>query len=354
MSEIYKALFVLARLGIGHSSEKFSNDIDWNALQALAERQGLSGVIVDGVEKLPLEQRPPKPVLLQWIGEVLQGYEYRYELYRRAIAEMAAFYNQHGYKMMVLKGYACGLDWPKPEHRPYGDIDIWQFGKWREADSLVEKEKGISIERDHHHHTVFTWRDFLVENHYDILNVYQHRSNVELEVIIKQLAAEDRYFTDLYGERVYLPSPNLHVLFLLRHSMIHFASTDINLRQLLDWAFFVKAHGKEVNWGWLLPLLEEYGMLRMFNIFNAICVEELGFDASIFPMMQFEPSIKERVLNDILMPEFSENEPEGTIRRLFFIFRRWKANIWKHKLCFSDSLWSAFWAGLWGHVAKPN
>lgn len=47
--------------------------------------------------------------MLEWIGEVLQGYEYRYELYKCVIAEMANFYNSHGYKMMVLKGYACSL-----------------------------------------------------------------------------------------------------------------------------------------------------------------------------------------------------------------------------------------------------
>ena len=57
--------------------------IDWAALENLAARQGLSAVVVDGVGRLPEDKRPPKPVLLQWIGETLQGYEYRYEQYRK-------------------------------------------------------------------------------------------------------------------------------------------------------------------------------------------------------------------------------------------------------------------------------
>ena len=143
----------------------------------------LSAVVVDGVDRLPLELRPPKPILLQWIGETLQGYEYRYELYLRTIAEMASFYNEHGFKIMVLKGYACCLDWPKPEHRPVGDIDIWQFGKQKEADAVLAKEKVIAIDHRHHHHTVFYCRNFIIENHYDFVNVHVHKSSRELEMV---------------------------------------------------------------------------------------------------------------------------------------------------------------------------
>ena len=53
------------------------------------------------------------------------------------MAELTAFYNSHGFKMMLLKGYACGLDWPKPEHRPTVDIDIWFLGQQKEADVVL-------------------------------------------------------------------------------------------------------------------------------------------------------------------------------------------------------------------------
>lgn len=353
MSEIYNALLVLARLGIEHDSGTFSNDIEWNALQALAERQGLSGVIVDGVEKLPLEQRPPKPVLLQWIGEVLQGYEYRYELYRRAIAEMGAFYNQHGYKMMVLKGYACGLNWPKPEHRPYGDIDIWQFGHQKEADKAL-KEKRIEVDNSHHHHTVFYWRDFMVENHYDFINVYHHKSNVELEKEFQRLGRDDSYSVELYGEKVYLPSPNLHALFLLKHTMNDFTSFSMTLRQLLDWAFHVEKYGNEIDWEWLKDMLEKYHMMDFFNTINAICVENLGFSVSTFRTIQFNPVLKERVLKDILEPKFTLEEPSHLIPRLIYKYKRWKGNAWKHEMCYNESMWSSFWSGVKSHLLKPS
>ena len=344
----------LVKLGIGHQASSLPESLEWNRMEDLAAKQGLSAILIDGIDKLPESKRPPKTILLQWIGNTLQSYEYRYELYRQAITEMAAWHNSHGFKMMVLKGYACSIDWPKSEHRPCGDIDIWQFGKQKEADAALIQDKGIKIDNSHHHHTVFYWRDFMVENHYDFIEVHHHSSSPALEAILKEQGQNDTHFVELNGERVYVPSPNLHALFLLRHNMEHFASTGITLRQLLDWAFFVKAHGKDVDWEWLEDVLEQFGMKRMYEIFNAICVDDLGFDVNIFNRVQFEPQLKERVLKDILSPEFSEEEPNGLFPRVAFKYRRWKANGWKQKLCYKGSRWSAFWFATWNHILKPS
>ena len=158
MQSVNKESFLsLVRMGIGHSGA-LPNVLDWQAIKNLADKQGLTAVVVDEIEQLPDTKRPPKELLLQWIGEVFQSYENRYKLYLRAIAELAGWYNAHGYKMMVLKGYACGFDWTKPEHRPCGDIDIWLFGKQKEADSILAEDLGINIDSSEHHHTVFYWR----------------------------------------------------------------------------------------------------------------------------------------------------------------------------------------------------
>ena len=389
-SKTSDAFLALVRLGTGHGYSGFPEDVDWPAVKALAEQHGLSAIVLDGIDKchtdntnlsnstngLPLEMK------LEWIGEVLQDYEQRYDLYRRAIADLAKWHNAHGFKMMVLKGYACSLNWPKPEHRPCGDIDIWQFGKQKEADAALLNENDnhndnrIEIDNSHHHHTVYEWEGFTVENHYDFLNVHHHKSNVEMEAILKELGSasnlNDNGGTNtnpstgsgqvgtnitnviVNGEKVYLPSANLHALFLLRHSMSNFASTGMRLRQLLDWGFFVEKHGKDVDWGWLDEMLKRFGMKQLFQIFNAICVEDLGFDALLFPTVQFLPGVKDRVLNDILSREFSEKEEGGFLRRAVFKYRRWQANAWKHELCFKESMWSAFWSGVWGHLLKPS
>lgn len=352
-SKVYSDFLALVRAGIGHVVAYPLSDIDWPTVRTLAEQQGLYAVVLDGIEKLPITLRPPQVLLLEWIGEVLQSYEYTYEHYCKAIVDMAVFYNSHGYKMMVLKGYACSLDWPKPSFRPCGDIDVWLFGKQKEADELLKKEKGVKIDKSHHHHTVFNWGEFMVENHYDFINVHHNKSNAELEKLFKELGKNDSYTIEINSEKVYLPSPNLHALFLIRHMVSHFASSEISLRQVLDWAFFVEKHEKEVDWDWLWSLVENYHMKDFVNCINAICVEELGFAASIFHGVQFIPSLKDKILEDIMNPAFCAEEPKFLISRLIYKYRRWKGNAWKHELCYKESRCSAFWSGVWNHLLKP-
>lgn len=364
------AIFLsLVRIGIGHDEHVELREIDWQAIQALAERQGLSAVVLDGINRLPEAVRPPKIMLLQWIGEVIQGYEQRYALYRKTVEDLGAWYHAHGFRMMVLKGLACGVNWPKPEHRPYGDIDIWLFGKQKEADALLEsvefrveslesvESSKIKIDRSHHHHTVFQWEGFTVENHYDFGNVYHHKSSRKLESIFKELAEDGLPLTEYCLQ----PSANLHALFLLKHSMTDFAAFYVTLRQVLDWGFFVKAHGKDVDWEWLEGVAERFHMLDFYNLLNAICVDDLGFCLveslecrveSQLKSVEFR-ELKERVLNDILGPEFTRSSPKKMIPRLMHKYRRWKGNEWKHKMCYNESMWSAFWSGVRLHLIKP-
>ncbi len=343
----------LIRLGFGGKNTITSASINWIDIKALAERQGLSAVLVDGIEHLPEALRPPKEDLLQMIGKLMQDYESRYDIYHKVIADLAAFYNSHGFRMMILKGYACSLNWPKPEHRPCGDIDIWLFGDYKEADAALKKEKGIEINNDRQHHTVFDWHGFMVENHFDFTDLHHHKSNVEIEKILKELGHQTTCCIDLHGKKIYIPSPNMHALFLLKHTMAHFAAEGMTLRQLLDWGFFVKEYTNEIDWSWLEDVLDKCGMMPAYNIFNAICVDDLGFDSKIFPRIQFNSYLKEKVLLEILSPEFSATLPNNVVSRVIYKIRRWRGNSWKHELCYKDSLWSAFWSGVYNHLRKP-
>lgn len=329
-------------------------------MKALASEQGLSAIVLDGAQALTDRggltdgRSMDKALKKQWIGTVIQSYEWKYEDYRKRIGQLAKFYNEHGYKLMVIKGYGLSLNYPIPQHRPCGDIDIWAFGKYKEADRDLSKELSIPVDSSHHHHTTFTFKDYLVENHYDFVNVQYGHGNEKLEKVFKELAMDDSVRTEIDGQTVYLPSANQHALFVLRHTMLHFASTDMNLRQILDWGFLIEKHGSEIDWLWFKQVLEEYHMTEFFLCLNAICVEDLGFDISVFPSFQFNVALKERVLNDILSPEFSGETPASIWKRIPFKFRRWQANAWKQDLCYGDSRFKSFWTGVWAHLMKPG
>ena len=361
MRDAFKNSFLsLIRLGSGHPVTILPKTIDWDSIQVLASEQGLSAIVLDGAQNLTnrgsLSEGRAMNVALKkkWIGNVIQNYEWKYGDYRKCIGELAGFYEKHGFRMMVLKGYGLSLNYPIPQHRPCGDIDIWLFGDYSKADEVLSREFSIPVDSSHHHHTTFTYKDYLVENHYDFVNVHYGHGNDALEKVFKELATDDSMRTDIDGQIVYLPSANLHALFVLRHCMSHFASTKMSLRQVLDWGFLVEKQGGKIDWPWVLRILEEYHMIDFFHCLNAICVEDLGFDSSIFPAFQFDAAMKERVLNDVLCPEFSGETPHNFFKRIVFKYRRWQANAWKQNLCYGDSRFKSFWTGVRGHLLRPG
>lgn len=262
--------------------------------------------------------------------------------------DLATLLKSSGFRMMVLKGYGLSLNYPIPFHRPVGDLDIWCFGEEVKVDSFLET-KGIKIDRSHHHHTVFQYEQLTVENHFDFINIYTRRSSKNVESKLKDLAATS--YTEDNG--LYYPSANFNALFLLRHCAGHFATTEINIRQVLDWGFFLEKHHKEISWDKYLLYIKREGMYRFYNLLGLFCMRYLGFDASIFHGL-YEDDLNERFCNEILNPEFTDSEDGTLLKSLVVKPRRWWHNRWKNKLCYPDSLFSTFIYGLWAKILKPS
>ena len=163
--------------------------------------------------------------------------EQKYARQKSVIAKLARFFAEYSVKMMILKGYGLSLNYPVPNHRPCSDVDIWLFEEHKtadgnikrcsaqqKADDLLREQLNISIDGDKHHHTVFYLDGVMVENHYDFLNIHAHLSNRIIEQRLQQLTAQPMEQIAVGETTVYIPSPDFHALFLLRHSASHFVA----------------------------------------------------------------------------------------------------------------------------------
>lgn len=79
---------------------------------AFAHKQGLAGLCLDSLGSLPEDCRPPKEQLLNLIGITTQ-LEHLYNLHLREIRSLADFYNKHGIKPVLMKGYGLSLNYPR-------------------------------------------------------------------------------------------------------------------------------------------------------------------------------------------------------------------------------------------------
>ena len=373
MTKEQSALLYLVRLGIGGNLEPcldFSG-IEWKALLDLAHRHGVAAIALDGLQKVYENGGTDTDadafaemgdLRYEWCSRCL-SMEQDYLKYVGAIEHLASFYAREEIPMMLLKGYGLSLNYPVPGHRPSGDIDIYLWHLWEFADEMVAKRLGIAVDHSHHHHSVFHFEGRSVENHYDFVNVHSHRSNKMIEETFKGLAADkDKAVSHTLpgGTKILFPSPDLNALFVARHCAAHFAAEEMNLRQLLDWALFVRQHSGEVDWGYFWEEVENMGMVKFVLCIDAIASEELGIDGDLFhtPGRFSEFSVSERglvkrVLSDILQREYQGENGKGVIKYVWSRWKNWIHNRWKHKIVYSDSLFSTFVSQVMSHLMKP-
>lgn len=368
-----ETLLYLVRLGLGNSSDcqLDLDSVDWKALCKSANKQGLSSIVFDGLQvlyeslegrELSLDKPEYTELKRKWFGFCV-SVEKKYKSYLESLERLAEFYQVNNVPMMLLKGYGLSLNYPAPSHRQPGDIDIYLWDNWQKADRLVTEKLGISVDNSHHHHSVFQFENYMVENHYDFVNVHSHNSNKKVEEIFKNLAEDKSRAVEHIlpnGAKIYFPSPDLNALFVLRHCACHFAAEAMNLRQLLDWALFVDKHHSEVDWKLFWSESEKMGMVLFVLCVNAIAVEQLGFDAEIFNtpkkyagFVEGNRVLVNRVLEDILQPKSYDAKGKNVISYIWIRLKCWWHNRWKHKIVYNDSLFSTFFVQLKSHIMKP-
>lgn len=354
MNSLEKALIELSLYGLGRLKKcQLPQSLKLFELFSIAQKHGLVAIVLDGINRcyennLPIEL--DFQTKMKWIGLVNQM-EQKYRQYVKNIHALSAFYQKHGIKMMLLKGYGLAQNYPNPSHRPCGDVDIYLFGDQEKADKLLQEELGISVDKSHHHHTVFNFQGETVENHFDFLNIHVRKSNRRIEAKLKELANDNVNFD--INDNLLFPPVEFNAIYLLRHCASHFASTEMTVRQILDWGFFMESHHQEINWDEYLPYLKQEKMFRFYNLLGLFCMKHLGFDASIFHGL-YNDDLFERFSNEIMDPEFKDHENGKLLHSLSVKPRRWWHNRWKNRFCYKESAWEEFAYGLWAKVLKPS
>jgi len=372
-----RLLLDLIKVALGKGTKcSLPNAINWNALFDLSIKQCVPSVVLDGLNK-SLSSEPcqdnkglVKMDKLKWLSMVL-NMERLYTKHESIIAELAAFYRKAGYQMMLLKGYGLSKYWPIPNHRTTGDVDIYLMDMdsegndnsqpaWKRADKIMKEKLGIEVDNSHHHHSVFTYKGIMVENHFDFVNVHSHRSNHWIENEFKTLALKgNEEFTFDNGAKLLFPSPLLNCLFVARHNASHFAAEHLNLRQLLDWALFVERRHKDIDWDYFWNIVRKMGMEKFVLCMAFIAIEQLSFEKGIFHIpdeyvdfQKSERKLIDRVFDNIMHPTDVGKYGKGIVY-VINRYRLWKKHLWKHRIVYSDSIVSTFCAQIKSHLMKP-
>ncbi len=306
----------------------------------MAFEQGVAAMLVDGLSKVEglglrdegnslLESEKLEDLRYELFGEAL-ACEEDHKKYQKTIGKLAGLYGREGIDMLLLKGYGLSLNYPVPEHRPSGDIDIYLYGKGGLGDALVQKHFGCEVKQNEDKHSVFALDDISVENHACFVNDTVHPSLKGLNDFLAEEAKKGKRHT-IGGSQIVIPSAMFNALFIPSHCAGHFVHGEASVRQLCDWACFVQKYSLEIDWKGVEAKAKEAGFWQFFCCLNGIVQEHLGVPSALLPDWPRDKELEARMIEEILAPRKSVTSLMGKVYRFF-------ASRWKYKMVYKDNM----------------
>lgn len=288
---------------------------EWEEMYDEAERQAVTGILLQGIEKLPAEQRPSQEFLLQWIG-IGQMIEQQNHLLDERCVDLLGRIQDAGLHGSILKGQGIALLYGEKLRalRQSGDIDVYANCGIRKALAFAKSLGLKDVEWDYKHLHLNLWDDTEVEMHYRVevlLNLWKNRrlqkwfkehqdavfgtskdaetsnrSRIrELENNI--LNTDDTNRTDGLAT----PTVEFNVFYILLHIYRHFLYEGVGMRQIVDYYMVLRTvHGSRFTVHDYVDAVSQFGMERFAKGLMWVMQEALGMSRE---WMLWEPDEKE-------------------------------------------------------------
>lgn len=289
-------LFELLQIALGNRSSLTNalTEKEWFSLFDEAQKQAIVGVLIDGIEKLSAQQRPPKVILLEWIGMV-QMVENTYALQSIRVKELTNLFSDAGYFSCVLKGHALAQYYPIPSRRQGGDIDLWVDGerenvmKWLRAQCEVEHIVW-------HHVNAKLFEDVETEIHFHPGWFYNPFKNRILQKWFEGEKNSQMVVNEELGFAY--PTVRFNAVYALVHLYHHLIEEGVGIRHIIDYYYILKAMPAQEK-KCVVKELKRFGLLKLASATMWVLQEVCGMSSEY---LICEPNEKEgRFLLDEIM-----------------------------------------------------
>lgn len=222
-----EAFFALLRAGLWPELDKPAlqeSPMDWGEIYRLASEQSLLGLVFAGIDRLSVEQRPPKVMMLQWIGEV-QLLEQRNQTLNHIIGVLVEKMRKEGIYTLLVKGQGVAQCYSKPMLRTSGDVDLLMTVEdfHRAISFLIPYALNKPKVERYSRHLALIIGQWFVELHGSLRTGLSSRLDREVDAV-QEDTFKNKLFRIWYNREadVMLPSPNNDVFFVFTHFIKHF------------------------------------------------------------------------------------------------------------------------------------
>lgn len=211
---------------------------EWEKLFEESERQAVSGIAFEGVQKLPDTQRPPQMLLFEWIG-LSEQIRQQNLVVDKQTREIWNQLKNDALDAAILKGQGIATLYGElAPYRQSGDIDIWIKGGYQKVCDYVQQTHPTEDVAYHRFHYDY-FEDTEVELHHRPTLMRNLLDDRKLTKWYNSFGADSFVYLEDKGFSV--PSIEFNRIFILTHIYRHFLFEGIGLRQVMDYYFVLKS-----------------------------------------------------------------------------------------------------------------
>lgn len=335
----------LLRAGLWDEKVRIEDDIDWKALVAIAKRQSTTALVCHAALQME-DDRVPAALQTKMQALLMKSIN-AHASTNRAIASIVTRLHEQGIDAVLLKGQGVASYYPTPLLRQCGDIDLYVGKENYEAacnllkaadapDSIHPQSTAqIAVQGSSdatEKHTEFDLGGGLsleIHEYTEVLDdakldtYYQTISDAGTKVDLTSIVFD--------GVRVPTPEGTFNAFYIFHHLWHHTIGLGMGLRQVCDWAVFLRTHAGRLDEERLKTYLITLGLLDEWQVYGCLAVQHLGLKAEEMPFYDVKKNRRAQRLLQYILAEGdnrdfkfgrSEQPTQKKAATLRYIFRK--------------------------------
>lgn len=263
--------------------------VEWKEMISFAKKQGVVGYFCEGLMRIAEDKKTKlgitseiEDLAAQIVANVVQQYYRHCEV----TCHLFSVLEEQGFHPILLKGISLAINYPRPELRQNGDIDIYICPKEYESCKVffhsIENEKFlVPTDGVHHYHT--SYQGIEVDLHHSLGRLPNPTQNRRFQRwTLKHY--QGQYipdFVSIHGHKLRVPEKEANYIDLYRHLWGHFLTRGIGYRQLVDFMMFAYRHQDRIHEEPVLSELSQFGLKSSFGKVVSILVNQFGMPATL-------------------------------------------------------------------------
>lgn len=286
-----EAFFALVRAGLwsdGNLDIRIDGTTDWQEVYRLATEQSVLGLVLAGLEYSDI--KPPKVLLLQWIGEV-QIIEQRNKAMNDFVAKLIEKLRKEDVYAILVKGQGIAQCYERPLLRACGDVDLFLSEDNYKKATIVLTPLASTIEKEnlYEKHIGIVIDSWMVELHGNLHAGISSRMDNGIDEAQRDVFYGGQVRSWLNDRtQVFLPGVDEDVIFIFTHILKHFFKGGIGLRQVCDMCRLLQSYNEKIKVNLLEERLRRMGIISEWKAFAALAVNFLGLAAKVMPLYSNE------------------------------------------------------------------